>query len=178
MELTGEKVFLTPITKADTKDIVRWRNCDKVRRNFIYQKLFTEESHNHWVDTMVHTGKVAQFVIHDRETGLGVGSVFLRDIDRIHNKAEYGIFIGEDAARGRGFGSEAAKLIVEYGFKVLGLHKIMLRVFADNGSAIRSYEKAGFVKEAYLKDEVRVNGEYRDFVLMALIQGEDQRRKA
>ena len=98
-----------------------------------------------------------------------MGSVFLRDIDYQNKKAEYGIFIGEDTARGKGIGTEAAKSIVQYGFAELKLHKIFLRVLADNKGAIKSYENAGFVQEAYLKDEVLLNGEYRDIVLMAVI---------
>ena len=55
-----------------------------------------------------------------------------------HKKAEYGIFIGEDTAVGKGFGSEAARLAVDYGFEELGLHKIFVRAFADNAGAIRT----------------------------------------
>ena len=59
--------------------------------------------------------------------------------------AEYGIFIGEESARGKGAGTKSAKLILEYGFFTLGLDKIFLRVKKDNQGAIKSYEKAGFV---------------------------------
>ena len=92
---------------------------------------------------------------------------FLRDIDDEHHKAEYGIFIGEDDARGKGVGTAAAELILKYGFEELKLHKIFLRVLADNGRAVHSYEKAGFKKEAYLKDDVFIDGKYRDIILMA-----------
>ena len=57
----------------------------------------------------------------------------------------------------------------EYAFKSLDLHKLMLRVHADNERAIKSYARAGFEKEAYLKDDVFVNGKYTDIVLMGLI---------
>ena len=86
-----------------------------------------------------------------------------------HKKAEYGIFIGETDCLGMGYGTEAAELMTEYAFEYLGLHKLMLRVYAENERAIKSYEKAGFVKEAYLKDDVFVQGKYRDIVLMAIL---------
>lgn len=165
MELQGRKIYLLPITKADTANIIKWRN--NVRKNFIYQELFTSESHNVWLENMVFTNKVKQFVIYGQEDNKSVGSVFLRDIDLGHDKAEYGIFIGDDSARGKGYGSEAAALICDYGFQELKLHKIYLRVFSDNKIAIRSYEKAGFVKEAYLIDDVKINSQYRDIVLMS-----------
>ena len=52
------------------------------------------------------------------------------------------------------------------------MHKIFLRVFADNVRAVKSYEKAGFRQEAYLKDEVCISGTYRDIILMAQFEKE------
>lgn len=170
MNLTGEKIRLRLMNADDTERIVRWRNNTRVRNNFIYQKPFTKEGHENWVRTMVDTGKVVQFIIEDLTDGQPVGSVYFRDIDKEHAKAEYGIFIGEDSAVGKGFGSEAARLAVAYGFEQLGLHKIFLRAFADNAGAIRSYEKAGFVKEGYFKDDVCIDGRFKDLVFMAIIK--------
>lgn len=161
-------IYLRLMTYDDTANIIKWRNSDSVRKNFIYRGLFTVESHENWIKTMVETGKVVQMMIVESATEMPVGSVYVRDIDRAHNKAEYGIFIGEESARGKGYGTAAARLMIEYCFTELSLHKLMLRVYANNVRAIKSYEKAGFVKEAYLKDDVCIDGEYRDIVLMAI----------
>lgn len=59
--------------------------------------------------------------------------------------------------------------MIQYAFEELKLHRLYLRVFADNAQAISSYEKAGFIKEAYLKDDVCIDGQYRDIVLMACV---------
>jgi uncharacterized 2Fe-2S/4Fe-4S cluster protein (DUF4445 family) len=80
--------------------------------------------------------------------------------------------IGEESARGKGIGTSAAKLMIEYGFKELGLHRIYLRVLAGNEQAVRSYEKAGFVKEGYLKNDAYINGKYVDIVWMAIVNEE------
>lgn len=162
-------IYLREMTYDDTEDIIRWRNSEGVRKNFIYQGLFTKESHENWIKTMVETGKVVQMMICETATNKPVGSVYVRDIDRTHNKGEYGIFIGEEAARGKGYGTAAAKLMIKYCFEELRLHRLFLRVYADNNQAIRSYEKGGFVKEAYLRDDVFVDGRYRDIVLMGII---------
>ena len=63
--------------------------------------------------------------------------------------------------------------MVAHCFDTLHLHRLFLRVHADNLQAIKSYEKAGFVQEAYLHDDVYVNGEYKDIVLMAVINPND-----
>lgn len=162
-------IFLRLMTAADTELIVAWRNKDAVRKHFIYQELFTREGHENWVKTRVETGQVVQMIICDNTTGKPLGSVYIRDIDRGHNKAEYGIFIGEDDARGRGVGTAAAKLMLRYCFEEEKLHRVYLRVFASNLRAIRSYEKAGFVREGILRDDVRINGEYHDIQWMAAV---------
>lgn len=162
-------IYLRPMTGEDTDYIVTWRNSESVRRNFIYQAAFTREGHENWIRTMVETGKVVQMMICERKTDQPVGSVYIRDIDRQHNKAEYGIFIGEAAARGRGIGTAAAKLMLRYCFEEEKLHRVYLRAFAENRQAIRSYEKAGFAQEGLLRDDVCIDGVYRDIVWMAAI---------
>lgn len=163
-------IYLRLMTKDDTDLIVSWRNCDSVRRNFIYQELFTRESHENWIRTKVETGQVVQMIICDMATDMPLGSVYIRDIDRQHSKAEYGIFIGEEAARGRGVGTAAAGLMLRYCFEEEKLHRIYLRVLSGNEAAKRSYEKAGFAVEGILRDDVCLNGEYRDVIWMAIVK--------
>lgn len=162
-------IFLRPMTEFDTDSIIAWRNQKDVRENFIYRELFTREGHENWVKTMIHTGRVVQMMICDLASEQPFGSVYIRDIDRGHKKAEYGIFIGVPQARGRGIGTAAAKLMLRYCFEEEGLHRIYLRALAGNRQAIRSYEKAGFVQEGCLKDDVYIDGEYYDIVWMAVV---------
>lgn len=166
-----QRFSLRRMTGEDTDRIIRWRNQDFVRRNFIYQQPFTREGHESWVRTMVDTGRAAQFILCVGEEWEPVGSVYLRDIDRIHSRAEYGIFIGEKKAWGQGCGTWAAREMIRYAFEEERLHKLMLRVLAENAGAIRSYEKAGFEREAYLRDEVFLEGQYKDVIYMAVING-------
>ena len=162
-------IYLRLMTYEDTENIVNWRNSDAVRKNFIYQALFTRESHENWIRTMVETGKVVQMIICENDTDRPVGSVYIRDIDKTHQKAEYDIFIGEPQARGKGYGTAAARLMIKYCFEELQLHRLFLRVYAENIQAIRSYEKAGFVKEAHLREDVCIDGKYHDIVLMGIL---------
>ena len=158
----GVKIRL--ITKEDTPNIVAWRNNERVRNNFIFQEVFTEEMHNNWMDTKVASGEVVQFIIETEEDSAPVGSVYFRDIE--DGQAEYGIFIGEDSAIGKGYGKQAANLALDYAFHELGLEYIMLRVFADNISAIKSYEKNGF--REYERSEVEIAGAMRPIVFMEI----------
>lgn len=171
--LEEQDIFLRLMDEGDTDNIIRWRNSDFVYRNFIYQEPFTRKGHEEWTRAMIRTGKAVQFIITRKDTRMPVGSVYLRDIDRTHHKAEYGVFIGEKDALGKGFGTQAAKRMIRYAFEDLGLHKLMLRVLAENLPAIKSYENAGFVREAYLKDEVFLEGRYKDVIYMAVICNEN-----
>lgn len=170
--LEGKKVFLRPIQMEDTPLIVKWRNNENVRNNFVFQETFTNEMHEEWMRTKVASGDVVQYIIVEKKENFPIGSIFFRNIDLKNHSAEYGIFIGEDLARGKGYGSEAARLFIDFGFSQLDLHRIMLRVFADNIQAIHSYHNAGFQKEGVARDMVYQKGMYRDMVFMSIIAGE------
>lgn len=163
---------IRPITEADTDKIVRWRNAPSVMEHFIYRTPLTAEGHLNWYRSRVQTGEVAQFMITDNETGEEVGSVYLRDIDPVNKKCEYGVFIGEDSCRGKGIGSAAAKLALEYAFEELGLNRVFLRVFADNTRAIKSYENAGFKYEGTFREDVIIDGTGCDMVFMGILRAD------
>ena len=135
--LTGTAVTLRPITDADTDLIVKWRNTPSVVQNFIFRQTFTPEMHRSWLATKVATGQVVQYIILDNADGKPVGSVYYRDIDNHNRSAEYGIFIGEESARGKGLGTEAARLFTQFGVDTLHLHRISLRVLAENAAAMK-----------------------------------------
>lgn len=170
--LVGKNIYLRPITLVDTPLIVRWRNIDFVRNNFLYREKFTEEIHKHWLETKVATGEVVQFIIEHEENGnkVPVGSVYLRDIDKENSCAEFGIFIGEEYALGKGIGTESAKLLLNFAHNQLGLHRVFLRLLADNISAYKAYRKAGFVVEGIFRDMKKIDGKYRDIMFMSSIQ--------
>ena len=168
-------VYFRPITLEDTDRIIRWRNSDRVRKNFIDQRPFTRQGHLNWMETRVAAGEVVQFILSETGTDRPVGSVYIRDIDRKNEKGEYGIFIGEADAAGKGYGTLAAKGAIAFARDTLKLHKLSLRVFADNTAAVRSYEKAGFRQEALLRDEIRnADGSRRDLILMAVLFPENR----
>ena len=156
--LKGQKINLVPISFDDTDLILKWRNNNSVKSNFIFRKILTKSMHEAWLNEKIATGKAVQFIIIENKTGRKIGSAYLRDINKEHNNAEFGIFIGEDDARGIGYGSEAAKIVTEYGFHELGLHRIFLRVFESNKQAIKSYLNAGYEIEGTAREMILLKG--------------------
>lgn len=170
-------IYLRPMTREDTGLIVAWRNSEEVRRNFVYQEPFTPEGHENWFKNMIETGKAVQMIICELVGDTPLGSVYIRDIDLLRREAEYGIFIGVGSARGRGVGTAAAKLMLDYCFHERKLRRVYLRVFTTNEQAVRSYEKAGFIKEGLLQEGVCINGQHRDMYWMAAINPDQEDEK-
>ena len=162
--LESDRIYLRPMKITDTDKIVSWRNKDIVRKHFIYQEPFTKEGHMNWVRTQVEPGHVVQFIICEKSGNRDMGSVYLRDIDREKKCAEYGIFIGEEDALGKGYGTQAAELVITYAFEKLKLQSVFLRVFADNARARKSYEKAGFRQITGKRENVVIDGIEKEVV--------------
>ncbi|MEG1557411.1 MAG: GNAT family protein [Oscillospiraceae bacterium] len=171
MKLTidGDRLSIRPIERSDTGNIVRWRNTPEIVKNFIDRRPITQQSHQKWLETRVFTGDVVQFIITVKETGIDIGSVFLRDIDKENRHCEYGIFIGELSAQGKGYGTEACRLACGYAFWTLGMHRVFLRVLAENRGAVKSYEKAGFVQEGIFRSHLFDGEKYHDIIFMGIL---------
>ncbi len=112
----------------------------------------------------------ANFAIETDGQMIGVCSLFNRDDTA--QTAELGITIGDKAYWGRGYGREAVELLVNYGFQMLNLRRIWLKVHGRNERAIRAYAAVGFVEEGRQRDHVWSNGTYDDLVLMGRMRGD------
>ncbi len=91
--------------------------------------------------------------------------------------AEFGIALGREYI-GRGYGTDATRVMVDYGFREMGLHRIQLGVVSFNLAGIRAYEKAGFVEEGRHRESVLHDGRWYDDVLMSILDHEWAARRA
>ncbi len=108
--------------------------------------------------------------IHERATDRLLGTCAFSQLDGENGSALYHITIGEKDAWGKGFGTEATRLMVEHAFERLGLHRIALSVFAFNERAIRAYRRAGFVIEGRAREAIRRDGRWWDEVAMSILE--------
>lgn len=108
----------------------------------------------------------AWFTVYERTTTRPIGIAGLRDIDHRHRTAELVIFLGEKECWGKGYGAEATRLILDYGFTALGLVNIMLRVYSFNERAIRAYRRAGFREIGRRRGAYRLAGQAHDIIFM------------
>ena len=89
-----------------------------------------------------------------------------------HGEAFVGIGIGERELWGKGYGTDAMKVILRYAFQELNLRRVSLDTFEYNPRAIRSYEKAGFVHEGRAEDFLYREGRRWDLIFMGILREE------
>lgn len=174
------KVDIRFITLQDTSNIIKWRNQSYVRSKLYFSKPITKEQHEIYFHQNVETKKVIQFIIvvqsEEINDVIDIGTAFLKNIDEISKKAEFGIFIGEESALGKGFGTKAISKVLEYAFTELNLNRVWLQVFSDNIPAIKAYTKSGFKLEGRLvQDFLRFDG-YADVSIMGITKDNWLRR--
>lgn len=102
--------------------------------------------------------------------GRAIGTCSLFELSQAHGTAQLGISIGDASVHGKGYGTDAVRVLVDYGFRVLNLRRVWLQVDADNPGAVAAYRKAGFVEEGRLREHTWRDGAYRDSLLMAVMR--------
>ncbi|HMH50535.1 MAG TPA: GNAT family N-acetyltransferase [Candidatus Acidoferrum sp.] len=143
MELRGPRMHLRSLSDADTDLILRWRGDPGVAAQLFSEGPPSRAEHQAFLERLRETDERLEFAI-VLEGGTPVGTVGLSHIDRKGGNAEYGILIGEESARGKGIARAASDVMLDHAFNVLGLHRVSLRVFADNHAAIALYRRLGF----------------------------------
>jgi len=168
--LEGKRVRLRPIKRADIDLFLKWFNDPEVTRNLIMYLPMTETAEEKWIDDAMKAQRPV-FVIEGMRDGgwKPIGNCGFHDIKEKDKVATFGIAIGEKSFWGNGYGTEAAKLIIDYGFKFLNLHKIESEAFAFNEKSIRMHKKLGFVVEGCRRQRTYKEGKYHANILFGLL---------
>jgi RimJ/RimL family protein N-acetyltransferase len=171
-KLIGEKCYLSPIRIEDAEQYCEWINDMGVAKFMVFstqQIGITKEKAI--LEDMIKRGAQI-FAIIDKEKDELIGNCSLFDIDHLHRKAEFGIFIGDKNYWGKGYGTEATKLLLDYGFNILNLNNIMLRVYSYNKRGIRSYEKCDFKVIGSRREVKIIGGKKYDEIYMDILASE------
>jgi UDP-4-amino-4,6-dideoxy-N-acetyl-beta-L-altrosamine N-acetyltransferase len=168
--IEGERVLLRRMSREDAADVVRMRAEPEVQAQLFSERPPTMEEHLRWLADMEARGDRHEFMIVERASGRSVGTIGLSHIDRVNRRAEYGVLIGEPAARGKGLAAEASRLLLAYAFGALTLRRVYLHVFAGNADALRLYRRVGFQPEGVLRQHVRKGDEFLDVAVMAVLE--------
>lgn len=170
--ITGEHVRLRAIQKSDSGAYKTWINDrELVHYNSAWSPI-SDFNHEGWFQSVSQNSTIRIFSIIELENDALIGSCSLRHIDHLHQNAELQIRIGESDRQGAGLGTEAVRLLLDFGFRDLNLERIFLHVFTSNARAIRSYEKAGFTSEGVLRRACFIDGAFRDIQVLSILRDE------
>lgn len=133
-------------------------------------RLWTPKEMKEWLEK--HIDDLFGFTIHNLEDDEMIGMVDLGGIDWVTGNSRAGIGIGDREYWGKGYGTEAMRLILGFGFNFLNLRRISLNVFGYNERAMRSYLKCGFKEEGRLRQWMSRSGERHDLIYMGILREE------
>ncbi|HET7480460.1 MAG TPA: GNAT family protein [Rubrobacteraceae bacterium] len=172
-KLVGERVELRRHESMDYELYGRWYGDPEIWRltSWAGEPLTGSAVRRLFEDRELSTTEDS-FAIHPKEGRGPVGIVSLMNISEANGTADLSIIIGPPEARGRGYGTDAIRAILRYGFEERGLGRVGLSVFDFNEAAIRAYTALGFREEGRLRAALEREGKRHDAILMSILASE------
>jgi RimJ/RimL family protein N-acetyltransferase len=173
--IRGEKVGLREVRRSDLANFLQWFNDPEVTQYLSMSLPMTEMAEEKWVEGLAErAGTHAHFVIValDDSTEIPIGTIGLDTINNKDHNAAFGIAIGDKDYWNKGYGTEAARLIIDYGFGELNLHRINSNVYEFNERSRRMHLRVGFIEEGRQRELIYRKGRYRDLVMLGILKEE------
>ncbi len=175
--MAGERLYLRPLDRGDVDRCMRWINDPETRTSLATYLPLNRTAEEKFVEGPADPSTAIHLAIVLNEGDRHIGNLGLFNIRWKDRAAEFGITVGEVDCRGRGYGSEATELLLQYAFESLNLNRVKLGVWDVNLRAIRSYEKLGFVREGAEREYGFVDGRYADHITYSMLASEYHERK-
>lgn len=172
--LRGNSVYLKRL------DVDMFEEIAKNLMNTSYQTkvltstpvVFTKSGIKNFIENAIKDSSRVDFMIYSVATDEMLGDMALNEIDTRNRSCNIRIAIDSSSNYGKGYGQEAMKIALNYGFGMLNIHKVELSVLPSNERAIRVYEKLGFIREGIRRDAQFFNHKYHDMIMMGLLENE------
>ena len=175
--LRSEKVILRPVKRSDISHFLKWFNDPEVIQYLNMYLPMTEMAEEKWIEDLATRGRAGtdtHFVMEamDGDGNTPIGTIGLHGISPKDHSAGFGIAIGERDYWGKGYGTEATRLILDYSFRQLNLHRIWSAAFAFNERSIKLHKSVGFREEGRQREAIFKNGEFHDIVEFGILRDE------
>ncbi len=175
INIMGEKVALGPLVRETVIALEERALNDFATLRSMWELApvpATRERIERWYDSATTREDAAHFLVYERASGDPIGRAGVRDIDFRNRSAEFAITIYDARHRGKGYGTEAARLALDYAFTALGLHNVLLTAVSFNEGGLRAYQRAGFHEIGRRRECWLMGGRWYDEVYMDCIATE------
>lgn len=169
--LTGDTIIMRPVEEADIPTIAKLANNAKIANNTFVPHPYSKDNAAEFVNNVRDSwenGTACVFAICDKDTNQFMGAMGIHP-EEAHNRAEVGYWLGEPHW-GKGYATQALRLIVQFGFEQLGLNRIQAGHFTHNPASGRVMEKVGMQYEGTLRQALRHPKGYRDECRYAILR--------
>ena len=168
VSLKSGNIAIGPTLPDDVGDLFLWLNDAQAAETDMHYRPVDPLAFKDWLDR--HTRAMpALFAIRTLQPARAVGFVLFKNLNPAFRAAELGVRIGAEQDRGKGHGSVAIALALDYAWNNLNLRRVCLTVFSGNDRAIAAYARAGFCQEGVMRQAAFVGGRWHDVVMMAAL---------
>ncbi|NGZ74557.1 GNAT family N-acetyltransferase [Saccharibacillus alkalitolerans] len=175
-----QRLNIEPVGEEDIDDLFELEAKNKeFFRGFAATReelFYTRSGQTERVRRAIEASAVDQrylFLVRERATGKLIGSVDLMDVSRGSLQSAWIGYFMDKEHNGKGYMTEAIRFVVRHAFEVLALHRIEAGVMPHNEGSLRVLEKAGFQREGLTRSSVKIDGRWRDHVLLAILNPKD-----
>lgn len=170
--LIGERLYLRPLERDDLVHVRKWVNDPDVRRLTGEVTPMSQAAADEWYERAKADRDRVWFIIVLKDGDRPIGECGLLRMFPAWRQTDLSIILGEKDTWNQGYGTEAIRLLLDYAFGYLNMHRVSLGVVGFNEHALRFYEKAGFVREGIQRDGYYHDHRYSDFVMMSILEDE------
>lgn len=168
--VAGKGIYLREVRESDVNEqYYNWINDPEINQ-FLETRYHPRSLENikGFVKSMDGRGDEILFAICDTATDKHIGNIKLGPINWVHRYGDISLLVGDKAYWGKGIATEAIRLVTEFAFYTLNLHKVKAGCYAQNTGSRKAFEKVGFELEGVLKKQWILNGQFMDQLYLGL----------
>lgn len=170
MMLSDDVIYLRKLEESDLDRTWKWMNDPEIFFAIGVDIPISKTAQKQWFTELDRSNSKIVFAICMHEGDIHVGNVSLDSIHRRHRSARLSIFVAEPATRGKSIGTRAMRLLIEYAFEFLNLHRLYCKTTAGNPAVLEFYKKLGFQVEGQLREHEYIQGRYVDKIMLGLLR--------
>ena len=177
--LETDRLLLRRMKVTDADDMFDYARRDDLTKYLLWSPhpdFFYTKDYLKYIESRYSVGDFYDWAVVEKSSGRMIGTCGFTSIDFSHNAGEIGYVLNPDL-HGKGYGTEAARRVIAFGFENLGLHRIEAKFMEGNLASLRVMEKLGMKFEGFRREAMLVKGKYRTIGVSAILEDEYKAQK-